>query len=99
MKIHFCKLDELEVGPVTKYIDKIKDELIVFKDLISGEIKAFSSICPHNGGSINYTQQKLVCNWHNFQYDCKTAKCINHDTNLKLRSQRVLIEDGSVFLI
>lgn len=99
MKILFCKIEDLEVGPVTKYIDKIKDELIIFKDSISGEIKAFSSICPHHGGPIEYSKNKLVCYWHNFQYDCKTAKCINHDTNLKLRSQKILIEDGSVFLI
>jgi len=99
MKIQFCKLEELEAGPVTKYIDKIKDEIIVFKDSISGEIKAFSSICPHHGGPIRYTKKKLVCFWHNFQYDCETAKCTNQETNLKLRSQKILIEDGSIFLI
>tara|TARA_B100001094_G_C17784668_1_gene601397 strand:- start:339 stop:638 length:300 start_codon:yes stop_codon:yes gene_type:complete len=99
MKIHFCKLDELEVGPVTKYIDKIKDELIVFKDLISGDIKAFSSICPHHGGPIKYSKKKLVCYWHNFQFDCRTAECINHNTNLKLREQKILIENGSIFII
>lgn len=48
-----------------KYIDEIKEEVIIFED-VNKKIKIFSSICPHFGGEINFikSKNKFKCKWH-----------------------------------
>ena len=62
-----------------KWIDEIKDEVIVFLDK-SKNIKIFSSICAHFGGEIHFDTSKneLRCKWHNWKFCTKTGKCLTH---------------------
>ena len=77
IKIKICNLSELgEKNYFIKWIDKIKDEIIVFRH--SNKIYVKSSICPHFGGPIAYNQneQNLFCYWHGLKFS-KDGNCIN----------------------
>jgi len=77
IKIKICNLSELgEKNYFIKWIDKIKDEIIVFRN--SGKIYVKSSICPHFGGTIVYNEneQNLFCYWHGLKFS-KDGNCIN----------------------
>ena len=80
MKIKICNLSELEEkNYFVKWVDKIRDEVIVFKN--DGKIYVKSSICPHFGGPITYNQNEknLNCSWHGLKFSFD-GKCINQKT-------------------
>lgn len=58
-----------KVGGVYKF--EYKKEPIIVLRKSDTEFVAFSAICPHKGGPINYNEktQKLVCPWHNSVFD------------------------------
>ena len=57
-KIFFCKVEEINIkGYIIKFLDELKDEIIAFVDKDTKKIKIFSSICPHFGGEIYYSDK------------------------------------------
>lgn len=70
----------------TKWIDEIKDEVIVFIDNFKC-IKVFSSICPHFGGEIFYNDKKneLKCKWHGWKFCIKSGQCLSHPIKGRLK--------------
>lgn len=62
-----------------KWIDELKDEVIIFID-IKNTIRVFSSICPHFGGEIYYDKHidNLRCSWHDWKFCKKTGKCLSY---------------------
>jgi nitrite reductase/ring-hydroxylating ferredoxin subunit len=63
IKIKICNLSQLEnKNYLVKWVKKIKDELIVYKN--GKKIYIKSSICPHFGGPITYNKNEnyLYCN-------------------------------------
>ena len=65
----------------------------------SKDIKIFSSICPHNGGPVNFTNGKLVCTWHNYSYDSATGVCNNNKSKIRLCKKDYVIDGDSIYLI
>ena len=77
IKIKICNLSELEKkNYFVKWLDKIKDEVIVFKN--SEKIYIKSSICPHSGGPIKYDKndKNLFCYWHGLKFSVN-GNCVN----------------------
>lgn len=95
-----------------KFIDKIKDEIIIFIDN-KNEIRAFSSICPHFGGEIyfDFKNDLLRCKWHDWKFDKKDGKCIsfpikgkltNYDFNINpnnLKKFKFDIDEDKIYLL
>jgi nitrite reductase/ring-hydroxylating ferredoxin subunit len=80
IKIKICSLEKLEKkNYIVTWINKIKDEVIVFKN--DKKIYVKSSICPHFGGPIAYNQnnKNLYCSWHGLKFSVD-GKCINQNT-------------------
>jgi nitrite reductase/ring-hydroxylating ferredoxin subunit len=86
-KHYICKLEILKKERYfVKWIDEWKDELIVFLDK-NGEVKIFSSICPHFGGEIYFKKknQVLSCKWHAWKFCLETGKCLSNNLRLSLK--------------
>jgi nitrite reductase/ring-hydroxylating ferredoxin subunit len=79
-KIFLCSINELKKKKYfVKFIDEIKDEIIAFTDKETNEVKLFSSICPHFGGEIFYSQSEntLKCKWHGWKFCKISGKCLS----------------------
>lgn len=87
-KILFCKLSEIkEKKFIIKYIEKLRDEIIIFIDKETSKLKAFSSICPHFGGTVvyDYKTNKLSCNWHGWNFCKNSGKCLSYPIKSKIK--------------
>ena len=87
--LHVCNLSSIQDGYFVKYIDEIKDEIIVFK--FNNEILIRSSICPHFGGKICFDKNKsiLKCNWHAWEYEPQTGKCLTYNVKSNIRNYEI----------
>ena len=57
-KFFFCEEKDIDKSEfIIKWIDNLRDEIIIFKDS-KKKLKAFSSICPHFGGELIYEKKK-----------------------------------------
>ncbi len=88
-KLFVCNLSSIENGYIVKYIDTIRDEIIVFK--FNNEILIRSSICPHFGGEIYFDRNKLIlkCKWHAWEYEPKTGKCLTYNIKSNVRNYEI----------
>ncbi len=70
-----------------KFIDEVKDEVIIFIDR-DNEIRIFSSICPHLGGEIyfDYKKDLLRCKWHNWKFSKLDGKCTSFNIKGQLKN-------------
>ena len=70
-----------------KFIDDIKDEVIVFIDK-NNKIRVFSSICPHFGGAIqfDYKNDLLRCKWHGWKFSKLDGKCTSFNIKGQLKN-------------
>ena len=87
--LHVCSLSSIQDGFFVKYIDEIRDEIIVFK--FKNEILIRSSICPHFGGEICFDKNKstLKCNWHAWEFEPQTGKCLTYDVKSSIRNYEI----------
>ena len=69
-----------------KFIEEIKDEIILFIDK-EKKIRIFSSICPHFGGEIyfDFKNDCLRCKWHDWKFSKDDGKCISFPIKGKLK--------------
>ena len=80
-----------------KFIDDIKDEVIVFIDK-NNKIRVFSSICPHFGGAIqfDYKNDLLRCKWHGWKFSKENGKCLTHPIKGKLNAYNFEVNPGNL---
>ena len=93
-KIFLCYFKDLKrKSAIIKWIDMIKDEVIIFVDK-NNEIKIFSSICPHFGGNLIYDFKKKVikCKWHGWEFDTKNGSCLSNSSRTKLNNLPLKID-------
>lgn len=113
-KIFICEFKELKDKKyLIKWVDEWRDELIVFFNKHSNEIKIKSSICPHFGGEIVYDQkdESLRCLWHNWRFCTNSGKCLTYpikgilnpydfEVNPKpLKSYKVINSENKIYAI
>ena len=69
-----------------KFIEEVKDEIIVFIDK-KKKIRIFSSICPHFGGEIyfDYKNDFLRCKWHDWRFSKENGVCTSFPIKGKLK--------------
>jgi nitrite reductase/ring-hydroxylating ferredoxin subunit len=83
-KVFFCSLAELKTrGVVTRLMEDIRDEVTaVYQD---GQIRVFSSVCPHWGGEFRVTNGEFRCLWHGRRYAVSDGRCLTHADETSLR--------------
>jgi nitrite reductase/ring-hydroxylating ferredoxin subunit len=79
-----------------KYIEEIKDEIILFYDS-DQNLKCFSSVCPHMAGEIIIKNKALFCKWHGLAFN-NDGKCTNSHLKLLLREYQLNIKEKKVYL-
>ena len=87
-RIYLCEYNDLKKSIyLIKWLEQIKDEIIVFLDQ-EKKIRIFSSICPHFGGEIYYEKKRnhLICKWHNWKFCKITGKCLTHPIKGRLKN-------------
>jgi nitrite reductase/ring-hydroxylating ferredoxin subunit len=98
-KIFLCSISSLEKKDYfVKFIEEIKDEVIVFRDRETNKLKLFSSICPHFGGEIFYNKKEdvLKCKWHGWKYCKNTGKCLSFSIKGELNPYNFEIDSKNV---
>lgn len=78
---------------------EIEDEdLAIFK--IEGEIFILSNICPHNHAPQIYngiiSNKSIFCPLHNWQFDLKTGKTLNNNSNIRVYEYEII--NGELFV-
>jgi len=70
-----------------KFIEEIKDEIIIFSDK-NNDIRILSSICPHFGGEIyfDYKNDVLRCKWHGWKFSKHNGVCTSHPIKGELKN-------------
>jgi nitrite reductase/ring-hydroxylating ferredoxin subunit len=112
-KVFMCTIRDLKDNKYfIKWIEKWKDELIVFFNK-SNDITIKSSICPHFGGEViyDYKKDRLKCLWHDWEFCPKSGKCLTYpikgilnpydfevDPN-PLKSYKVLNRENKIYAI
>lgn len=85
-----------EKNYLIKFLEEIKDEILIFKDN-NNIIRCFSSVCPHLAGEICYSKKELFCRWHGLKFTFDGI-AINSKFKLSLRSYKIKDIDGVLFI-
>jgi len=97
-EIYLCSLQELsKKKSIIKWVDEIKDEIIVFYDK-ENKVKVFSSICPHFGGELIYDniENNLKCKWHGWKFETLDVTCINNSIRTKAKKIEFQIDPNPI---
>jgi len=98
-EIFLCLLTELDGSEyLIKFIEELKDEIIVFRDRQSGEINVFSSVCPHFGGPLVLKDNVLFCKWHSYEFSKSSGNCISHKLKLTALKYKTVIKQNQVLI-
>ena len=96
-KIFICKEIELEnKDSYIGFFEELKDELIIIKDN-QGNLKCFSSVCPHLAGEICFKSKNLFCKWHGLKFNDE-GEVINSKIRLKLKRYKLENIKGDLYI-
>jgi nitrite reductase/ring-hydroxylating ferredoxin subunit len=88
MKVSLSQVEEIpEEGAKTAAF--FEREVIAFK--IEGQLKVYLNICPHLGGSLSREDNKLICQSHNSEFDCRNGQCLGGPAHPQSRLLRIPI--------
>ncbi|MBI1878598.1 MAG: Rieske 2Fe-2S domain-containing protein [Chloroflexi bacterium] len=93
MKVPLCKVEEIpDAG--TKTATFFEREVLVLK--IEGKMKVYLNVCPHLGGSLRREGDKLICQSHNSEFDCRNGQCLSGPAHPQSQLLRIptFVEDG-----
>jgi nitrite reductase/ring-hydroxylating ferredoxin subunit len=93
MKVPLCPIEAIpEDG--TKTAAFFEREVIALK--VEGKLKVYLNSCPHLGGSLRREGNKLICQSHNSEFDCRNGQCLSGPAHPQSRLLRVpvCVEDG-----
>jgi nitrite reductase/ring-hydroxylating ferredoxin subunit len=95
MKVPLCAVGDMRVDEI-KTVDFFGREVLVFQ--VDGEPKAALNYCMHLGGPLKRYDDKLDCEWHGAEFECRTGKRLKGparpETTLIVLPTRV--EDGTL---
>jgi nitrite reductase/ring-hydroxylating ferredoxin subunit len=98
MKHALIKLDDIpETG--SALVPFFGREVHVYRS--EGKPRAAANVCPHFGGPLDCKEGKLVCPWHNSEFDMATGERLagpaSKSARLMFLSTRA--EDGSLYYV
>lgn len=95
MKVPLCDVANLDTNE-TQTVDFLGREVLIYE--ADGKPKAVLNYCMHLGGPMRRENGKLVCDWHQAEFDCRTGKRLKGparpDTRLIVLPTRV--ENGTL---
>lgn len=95
-------LKSLPTGSAVKFVtpDTNQRAILIHED--DGSVKAFSSICTHEGCEVNYSSsaQMLICPCHGAAYDIKTGDVLRRPARRPLDSYPIQVDaNGNVHFL
>ncbi len=91
-----CRAEELGPGLHLRTHGRIRYVMAV----IDGDVTAFSAVCPHAGGPLEFAETKghvISCPLHGWSFDLSRGGCEMHGFR-PLRMFAVRIENGAVYV-
>lgn len=91
------KLAKLENCQEKTVIKKGKKEYLILK--VKDEVIVVDSLCPHLGHPLSFgtiAKNRIICAWHNYEYDLHTGHCKNAEGELKRYKSK--IENGWIWI-
>lgn len=63
------------------------DEILFIPSTENEPALEISTVCPHFGGPLNFEEdsETLHCPWHGWRFNARTGRCLNRETNVRLR--------------
>jgi nitrite reductase/ring-hydroxylating ferredoxin subunit len=93
LKIPLCKVEEIPEDGAKKiaFLDR---EVLALK--VEGQPKVIVNICTHLGGSLRREVDRLVCELHYSEFDCRTGQCLKGPAHpeSRLLTLPTFVEDG-----
>ena len=81
---------------IKKFVDELQDEIIVFMDR-ENQVRAFTSVCPHMAGEINFCNNELVCKWHGLKFN-ESGSCYSFSGKVKLIQYQTFVSENMVYV-
>jgi nitrite reductase/ring-hydroxylating ferredoxin subunit len=93
MKMPLFKVTEIP-HEGTKTAAFFEREVLALK--IEGELKVYLNVCPHLGGSLRREGDRLICQSHNSEFDCRNGQCLRGPAHPASRLLRLptFVEEG-----
>ena len=98
MKVPLCILEGIPEDK-SETVDFFGREVLVFK--VYGNPKAVLNICMHLGGPMKRDGNKLICDWHGAEFDCRQGKCLKGpaDPDSELITLPTRVENGMLMYV
>jgi len=69
---------------------------------VAGQVLAVKNLCPHYGDALHKgkvtDQNCVVCPGHGWHFDLATGACTSGNTQARLRTHKVFVKDGEIFI-
>jgi p-cumate 2,3-dioxygenase ferredoxin component len=95
-----CALDELDEGSITAGRLPDGHHVAIYK--VDGEVYVTDDRCTHGDASLTEEGSldgcTVECSWHFGQFDVRTGQPLASPCTEPLRTYRVTVQDGSVFV-
>jgi len=93
MKVPLCQVKEIPENGA-KTVAFFEREVLALK--VEGNLKVYLNSCPHLGGSLRREGDKLICQSHNSEFDCRTGQCLRGPAHpdSRLLCVPTFLEDG-----
>lgn len=97
-----ASLNSLPAGSAIMFLTPNTNQHAILIHEDDGTVKAFSSICTHQGCVVNFSAstQSLICPCHGSQFDIKTGAVLRRPANRPLESYPIQIDaNGNVHFV
>src|SRR5258708_26849082 len=96
-KIALCPVRDAErPGGFTRWVDELRDELTAVAP--GGELRVYSTLCPHAAGELRCRGERFVCLWHGARFDVSSGRAPAPSSLPPLRRYAATARDGQVLL-
>jgi len=96
--VRLCLAEEIPEGSLKRFEVEGKEVLLARK---KGEFFAIEARCTHRGGPLSegsLEDSAITCPWHFGQFSLATGTVLSPPPTQPLKTHRVLVENGSVFV-
>lgn len=98
--LRLCLVSDVKPEQPLQVVVEGHDPFAVFS--VEDEIYVTDDFCTHGKASLSDEGEldgfKILCTWHDGAFDIRTGEILSRPCTEKLRTYKVTIEDGSVFI-
>ena len=97
-RIRVCHVDDVAAGSILKVE---QDGLVLAIFNVDGEFYATDNACTHGPGELSEGElygDIIECNFHGGQFNVRTGEVVGPPCLVPVKTYKVIVEDGQVFV-